>query len=379
MRPMYIIGAAIAVLATVGVLAWTRFAPAQAPSGGALVAGEVKDIMVDEVEVRSGPSPNLYPTSKLRRGAKVQLVKTDKVTPTGWLAIKPPDGSQSWIDAKFITVQPNPSYGLVKTTYDLVGVRPASSIPGQEEQMGVESAKIETGTQVTILAKVKWDEKTNTGWWAILPPERDVRYIPESAVVRPNLVQPAAAQVQSGFVPPPGGPPLLSQADKTLDQAKELYQLAAKSNDPNESGPARVKLMTLQQIQAPLGQPGYPYNTAQSSGSAPRVTLGTQVSQTNSAGSTALYQTTALTTGTPQWTPWGTLKKTPMQKDGQPVFRLEDPRGAPLGYAVAAPGYTLETYVGQMCCLYGPLAYRSDDVLRGHVTVVSQIALQPAH
>ena len=68
-----------------------------------------------------------------------------------------------------------------------------------------------------------------------------------------------------------------------------------------------------------------------------------------------------------------------MQKDGQAVFRLEDQRGASLGYAVAAPGYTLETYVGQMCCLYGPLAYRSDDVLRGHITVVSQIALQPAH
>ena len=86
-----------------------------------------------------------------------------------------------------------------------------------------------------------------------------------------------------------------------------------------------------------------------------------------------------MTSGAPQWTAWGTLKKTAMQKDGQPVFRLEDAHGAPLGYAVAAPGYTLETYVGQVCCLYGSQAYRSDDVLRGHVTVVSQIALQPAH
>jgi hypothetical protein len=376
---MYIIGAAIAALALVGTLVWTRFAPAQAPnSPSPLVGLGEKEIVVDEVEVRSGPSQTFYATGKLRRGAKVLLVKTDKAV-QGWIAIKPPDGSQSLVDAKYVNVQSNASYGVIKTWPELIGVRPASAVPGQLEQQVVESSKIEPGTQVTILGKVIWDEKTNTGWYPILPPERDVRYIPESAVTRANPVQPASAQVPSGFVPPPGGSPLLSQADKQLDQAAEMYRLAAQSTDPNERLAATRKLQTLQQMQTPLGQPGYPGNATQSAGTAPRVTLGTQVSQGGGSGSTALYQTASMTNGAPQWTAWGTLKKTAMQKDGQPVFRLEDARGAPLGYAVAAPGYTLETYVGQVCCLYGSQAYRSDDVLRGHVTVVSQIALQPAH
>jgi hypothetical protein len=373
MRPMYIIGAAIALLALVGTLAWTRLAPAQAPSPSPLIAGDVKDITADDVEVRSGPSPTFYATSKLRRGDKVQLVKTDKSAP-GWLAIKPPDGSQSWVEARFVTVQQNPSYGVIKSNPDLIGIRPASLLKGQQEQLGVESAKIEPGTQVTILGKAEWDEKSTTTWYPIQPPERDVRYIPETAVARPSAVQQTGAQAPSGFVAQPGGPPLLSQADKQLDQAKELYRMAAQSNDPNESGPAKLKLDTLSRMPSSVGQPGNPFNTMQSPGTAPKVTLGTATN-----GSTALYQTTSQTTAAAQWTAWGMLKKTTMQKDGQTVFRLEDAHGAPLGYAMAAPGYTLETYVGQMCCLYGPVAYRSDDVLRGHITIVSQIALQPAH
>jgi hypothetical protein len=375
MRPMYIIGAAIAVLALVGTLAWTRLAPAQQPPSP-LIPGEKKVITVPDVEVRSGPSEQFYVTSKLRRGDEVQIVTGAKSNP-GWLAIKPPNGSLSLVEVKFVKVDPNKQSSGVIDVPNSVPVRPASLLPVKDTN--VETAKLETGAQVVIMGPPVLD-LTRVSWYAIQPPDGDVRYIPESAVARANPIQQTGAQVQSGFVAPPGGPTLLSQADKQLDQVKDLYRLAAGSNDPNESRAARQKLQTLEQTQVPLGQPGYPNNTAQSPGTAPRVTLmGTQVSQTSGSGSTALYQTTAQTTGALQWSAWGTLRKTSIPlKDGQPVFRLEDDRGVPVGYAVAAPGYTLETYVGQKCCLYGAVTYRSDDVLRGNVTVVSQIALQPA-
>jgi uncharacterized protein YgiM (DUF1202 family) len=377
MRPMYIIGAAIALLALVGVLTWTRLAPAQVPlPPGTAVPGEPKIITQDEVEVRSGPSMNFYVTGKLHKGDKVEIVTNADKNNSGWLAIKPPSGSQSLIEARFITKQPNSATGVVKTPD--APVKPASALPNQS-LANIETIKLALGTIVEIVgSEPKWDESTQTTWYTIQPPLRDVRYIQESAVAKINPVQPVSAQVSSGFVAPPGGTPLLSQADQTLDQAKQLYQLAAQSNDPNESASAKNKLQVLQQIQAnqaPMGQPGYPFNTAQGS-APPKLTVGTPTSQT-STGNTALYPVS--TTAPAKWTDWGTLKKTAMAKDGQTVFRLEDTHGTPLGYAVAAPGYSLDSYVGQVCCLYGTVAYRSDDLMRGHITIVSQIALQPAH
>ena len=58
-------------------------------------------IIVPEVEVRSGPTKEYFPTSKLRQGERVQVLRESKDQP-GWLAIKPPPGSFSWINAKYV-------------------------------------------------------------------------------------------------------------------------------------------------------------------------------------------------------------------------------------------------------------------------------------
>ncbi len=122
-----------------------------------------------------------------------------------------------------------------------------------------------------------------------------------------------------------------------------------------------------------MGQPGFPYNTASGS-AAPKVTVGTPTSN-QTGGNTALYQTTAQPAGPATWTKWGTLRKTAfVQPNGAPMYRLEDERGAPLAYAVAAAGYTLEPYVGRYVTLYGASAYRSDDAMRGNYVIVSQLS-----
>src|SRR5262245_7679264 len=63
-----------------------------------LYTATVKD---PEAEVRSGPStdPKLYPTNRLRKGDVVEVVKEHDDT---WLEIKPPKGSFSWINARFV-------------------------------------------------------------------------------------------------------------------------------------------------------------------------------------------------------------------------------------------------------------------------------------
>src|SRR5262245_10965828 len=67
-------------------------------------------VSVPEVEVRSGPSAQFYPTAKLALGATVEPVPGKEKE--GWLAIKPPPGSFGWINARFIK-QLNANTGVV--------------------------------------------------------------------------------------------------------------------------------------------------------------------------------------------------------------------------------------------------------------------------
>src|SRR5262249_47385266 len=50
----------------------------------------------DDIYVRSGPGKNYYPTEKLSKGAAVEIYRHD---PGGWYAIRPPEGSFSWVPA----------------------------------------------------------------------------------------------------------------------------------------------------------------------------------------------------------------------------------------------------------------------------------------
>jgi uncharacterized protein YraI len=59
------------------------------------------EISVAEVEVRSGPGWEYYVTQRMKRGSKVQVYRHD---PGGWLAIRPPQGSYSWIAARHLNM-----------------------------------------------------------------------------------------------------------------------------------------------------------------------------------------------------------------------------------------------------------------------------------
>src|SRR5689334_13547440 len=51
-------------------------------------------VTADETEVRYGPSAQHYATQQLFAGEEVQVYRRDA---TGWLAVRPPEGSYSWI------------------------------------------------------------------------------------------------------------------------------------------------------------------------------------------------------------------------------------------------------------------------------------------
>jgi hypothetical protein len=167
---------------------------------------------------------------------------------------------------------------------------------------------------------------------------------------------------------------VLAEADATLLKAKQLYEQAAKSSDPNQRQLALSRLQTIQLIPvspAAAKQVGSP--TTGAPVGPPSVTLSaTGIPAQTTGGNAALYAAPTAT-GPAQWSKWGTLRRTQFNINGQATYRLEDQRGASLGYAVAAPGLTLEPYVGRLVCLYGPTAYRSDGAMRSDYTIAYQL------
>ncbi len=218
MRPMYVIGAAIAALALVGVLTWTRLAPAQSPPPAPPVTTEEMTVVTD-VEVRSGPGNNFYATTRLRAGDRVKVVTLPDKKSTGWLAIEPPPGSFTWINSTAVQ-RLNKSSGLViaaETSLKPSGL-PAEVVPAADLAL----SKLKQGTQVVILDDVR--AGPGGSWYPIEPPPGEYRFIPEAAVVKTGGVQTVgAAMPQTGtgtFVPPPGSDTgLMAQAAKARQDA----------------------------------------------------------------------------------------------------------------------------------------------------------------
>ena len=56
-------------------------------------------IAADKTDVVAGPGHRFYATDRLSRGTKVEIYREEA---SGWLAIRPPDGSFSWMPAEFV-------------------------------------------------------------------------------------------------------------------------------------------------------------------------------------------------------------------------------------------------------------------------------------
>src|SRR5207253_9762524 len=92
-------------LATLALISTSLLGTLLVPSGSALYAQSADElpyvafVLADEVNIRSGPGDNYYPVLKLNRGQRVEVYRHD---PGGWYAIRPPEGSYSWISGEFI-------------------------------------------------------------------------------------------------------------------------------------------------------------------------------------------------------------------------------------------------------------------------------------
>ena len=125
-------------------------------------------VAADEVYVRSGPGQNYYPTDKLRRGQEVEVYRHD---PGGWCAIRPVDGSFSWVSGRFL--KPT-DHNLAVVTEEGVSARVGSRFSDIREVVQV---RLRKGEVVEILEGPPQGGRGSQGWFKIAPPSGEFRWV----------------------------------------------------------------------------------------------------------------------------------------------------------------------------------------------------------
>ncbi len=127
------------------------------------------DVSVDEVEVRCGPGWDYYATQHLRRGTKVDVYRHE---PGGWLAIRPPEGSFSWIPARQVKRGADPRVG----------------------EVAIDGAVAWVGSAVADVAQHKWQVRLEQGELVEILGEKPLSVGPGFATETYLQIAPAAGE-----------------------------------------------------------------------------------------------------------------------------------------------------------------------------------------
>jgi hypothetical protein len=372
-------------------------------------------IMLPEVLVRSGPSPEFYETSKLRKGDAVSVLHEEN---TGWLAIAPPSGSFSWIDTRLVK-QIGPNAAVVSAAEAQVWA--GSRLDNREPT--VSRTKATKGTQLTVIGK---PERARDGMrLPIAPVPAEVRYIPAEAI-RPNAApqqlaaaapeQSRLASAPTGFAAP-GPATAVSAAVPTAASPRGSPSPSAPSGTPNplwleaEQAERAGNLVRAQELLQELAdqvrQTDFELSTRcinridilreQRRNGATNVMAAANANGGTIAGRltpspsseycyvqdpryTAKLSPPVMNASTSPplgtWSDVGRLRRVPFPlDDGRPLFCLEafspNQRQMYHMYVAAGPDVKLEPYVERNVILYGPVVYRGD--LRTNFMTVIQV------
>ena len=179
-------------------------------------------VATDEASVRSGPSESFYPVLTLRHGDAVEVWRHD---PAGWCAIRPPEGSFSWVAAEFIE-QTGERTGVVRGSQ--VNARVGTHFSDLRDAVQV---KLDEGETVDIIERrTLLTAGRETSWYKIHPPSGEFRWIHGKHLVRhpDELPKPRnpelAAGANGGAVTVDGN---VQQASFTEDAAAMFAEQAA--------------------------------------------------------------------------------------------------------------------------------------------------------
>ncbi|MBJ7345581.1 MAG: SH3 domain-containing protein [Gemmataceae bacterium] len=366
-------------------------------------------IILPNAEVRSGPGSDskLYGTNNLKAGDVITVVQE---RPDGWLAIRPPDGSFSWVQSKYLQriVATQPNYLVQTNDGNKVPVYIGSAVLNTKPTL--ESARLTRGSQVKSLGAAQSDGKEN--WIPIVPPENELRYIrceaigkqavqanPTPAAVPstpPNPVSSNTIVNANSAVPNCDANQRWSQAisAETAGQSTEAIRLYSqigqdfacsqpmfasqaygravwlrdcaskgKTNTVQACAPGQPKLTNKALVQAVSNS----QNNAPTApiGSAPTANM---VPQSNGPSPTPVK---SINSGSGSGMGPGFLRKAGRPQSNEPSYYIESQQGRPLIYLAPAPGQNLDVFLNQRVEVSGPTTYRSD--MRAYVMTVYQI------
>ncbi len=194
-------------------------------------------ISADDVYVRSGPGRNYYPTDKLRAGQAVEIYRHD---PGGWYAIRPPQGSFTWISSRFIR---RGGDGLAEVTGRQVAGRVGSRFSDIRDVIQV---RLHEGEVVDPLPS--WDLQSSatagpaaTKWIKIAPPSGEFRWV-HGKFVDPNYPKNGIRKA------PAGNSPLIQQSSDAVRAPRATGLPSSNgttpSNGPTPSTSARSTLVS---------------------------------------------------------------------------------------------------------------------------------------
>lgn len=186
----------------------------------------------NEVQVRSGPGDEYYPTDKLKIGAEVEIYRHD---PGGWYAIRPPEGSFAWVSGRYLDVQKN---RLAKVTAERVAARVGSRFSDIRDVIQV---RLNKGEVVEVLEAVSAAEgRERTTWYKIAPPAGEFRWI-FGKYVDPEYPRDGLgkATIQTTSAPTAAGtPPAATQPPAIASPAAQPANAPAASTPAAAAAPA---------------------------------------------------------------------------------------------------------------------------------------------
>ena len=366
-------------------------------------------IILPNAEVRSGPGSDskLYGTNNLKAGDVITVVQE---RPDGWLAIRPPDGSFSWVQSKYLQriVATQPNYLVQTNDGNKVPVYIGSAVLNTKPTL--ESARLTRGSQVKSLGAAQSDGKEN--WIPIVPPENELRYLrceaigkqavqanPTPAAVPATPANPASSNAivnANSAVPNCDANQRWSQAisAETAGQSTEAIRLYSQigqdfaCSQPMFASQAYGRAVWLRDC-ASKGKtntvqacaPGQPKLTnkalvqavSNSQNNAPTAPIGSapvanMVPQSNGPSPTPVK---SINSGSGSGMGPGFLRKAGRPQSNEPSYYIESQQGRPLIYLAPAPGQNLDLFINQRVEVSGPTTYRSD--MRAYVMTVYQI------
>ena len=356
-----------------------------------------------DVYVRSGPGRDYYPTDKLQKGEKVEVYRHD---PGGWLAIRPPRQSFSWVSTRHL--DPIEDRMAVVNSGRVVA-RVGSTFSDVRDVIQV---RLEKGEQVELIES----QATDSPWCKISPPSGEFRWVfakfvdselPADLARDEREASGLSDDVAEDSEPREDGVRLVSGSQRDEREPRVAIRQPPREDIVNESGRQReldridlelsamvVEEITTWSFEGLRGRADALQQKAQTPSERGRARqlvdklarfedikkrhdairnpagAATASTAAPTATPTTMATTTAATRAAmdPRFDGVGRLAPVVSQRPGAPQFALIDASNTVVSFVTPAPGVNLRPYVDKQVGVNGQRGYRTD-LQRQHISV----------